>query len=389
MNNVKLKRFISIYTGNSISDGEKDNFTVQNEKTIPYISTKDIDSNTNKVDYFNDMYIDVTKNTKFKIANKGDILLCVEGGSAGKKIAKLDYDVCFVNKLCCFKCNEKFDNEFLYYYLQSDLFLSQFYLNMTGLIGGVSQTAIKEFKLPYLSKAKQIIIAKYLSKKIKKVDENIEKNKKIIDLLEEYKISFVSNIIKQEKCEYGRLKKYMYEINEKNNDENAQLLSVFTKIGVDLRENMEDRGNKASTVMNYKIVKKDDMIVNKLLAWMGAFGVSSYNGVTSPDYDVFRFRDGSLPQFYHYYFRYTNFKNECYKNGHGIMLMRWRTYSSELLNIEVPHPSFQRQNELTEIFKKKFILIEKSINKRQQLIIKLEEYKKSLIYEAITGTIEV
>ena len=109
MNNVKLKRFISIYTGNSISDGEKDNFTVQNEKTIPYISTKDIDSNTNKVDYFNDMYIDVTKNTKFKIANKGDILLCVEGGSAGKKIAKLDYDVCFVNKLCCFKCNEKFD----------------------------------------------------------------------------------------------------------------------------------------------------------------------------------------------------------------------------------------------------------------------------------------
>lgn len=181
----------------------------------------------------------------------------------------------------------------------------------------------------------------------------------------------------------------MYEINEKNNDENAQLLSVFTKIGVDLRENMEDRGNKASTVMNYKIVKKDDMIVNKLLAWMGAFGVSSYNGVTSPDYDVFRFRDGSLPQFYHYYFRYTNFKNECYKNGHGIMLMRWRTYSSELLNIEVPHPSFQRQNELTEIFKKKFILIEKSINKRQQLIIKLEEYKKSLIYEAITGKIEV
>lgn len=85
MNNVKLKRFISIYTGNSISDGEKDNFTVQNKKTIPYISTKDIDSNTNKVDYFNDMYIDVTKNTKFKIANKGDILLCVEGGSAGKK----------------------------------------------------------------------------------------------------------------------------------------------------------------------------------------------------------------------------------------------------------------------------------------------------------------
>ena len=34
------------------------------------------------------------------------------------------------------------------------------------------------------------------------------------------------------------------------------------------------------------MVQKGDLIVNKLLAWMGAIGVSNYDGVTSPAYDI-------------------------------------------------------------------------------------------------------
>lgn len=389
MNNVKIKRFIDIYTGNSISDGDKDKFTIQNENTIPYISTKDISISTNKVDYYNDMYIDILKKPNFKVANKDSILLCIEGGSAGKKIAQVNQDVCFVNKLCCFRTTNNYDNRFVYYYLQSDLFLSQFNLNITGLIGGVSQSIIKEFKIPYYDIKFQKKIVDYLDEKVSKINQTIEDNKKEIELLEEYKFSYITNIISNEKCENGRLKKYMYEINERNLDENADLLSVFTKLGVDLRSNMEERGNKASTVINYKIVKKNDMIVNKLLAWMGAFGVSPYDGVTSPDYDVYRFRKDSNPDFYHYYFRYTNFKDDCYKNGHGIMLMRWRTYSSELLNIIVPHPSYERQNELAKLFNRSFKKIDKIVLYRKEIISKLEEYKSSIIYEVITGKKEV
>ena len=61
-----------------------------------------------------------------------------------------------------------------------------------------------------------------------------------------------------------------------------ELLSVYTHIGVRPRKSLEQRGNKASTTDGYWVVKQEDIICNKLLAWMGAIGVSHYSGVTSP-----------------------------------------------------------------------------------------------------------
>jgi type I restriction enzyme, S subunit len=55
-----------------------------------------------------------------------------------------------------------------------------------------------------------------------------------------------------------------------------ELLSIYTHIGVRCRKDLEERGNKASTTDGYWIVHKGDLIVNKLLAWMGAVGISHY-----------------------------------------------------------------------------------------------------------------
>src|SRR5690606_4317523 len=71
-----------------------------------------------------------------------------------------------------------------------------------------------------------------------------------------------------------------------NND--YELLSVYTEIGVKPRKELEQKGNKASTTDGYWLVKKGDIVVNKLLAWMGAVGYSEYDGVTSPAYDILR-----------------------------------------------------------------------------------------------------
>jgi type I restriction enzyme S subunit len=65
-----------------------------------------------------------------------------------------------------------------------------------------------------------------------------------------------------------------------------ELLSIYTHIGVRPRKDLEQKGNKASSTDNYWIVRKGDLIVNKLLAWMGAVGMSDYDGVTSPAYDI-------------------------------------------------------------------------------------------------------
>ena len=87
------------------------------------------------------------------------------------------------------------------------------------------------------------------------------------------------------------------------------------------------------------------VIVNKLLAWMGAIGYSDYEGVTSPNYDGYRARRGVnvVRNYYNEYFRNTCFYGDCYKYGHGIMLMCWRTYSEEFLRIIVPNPPLAEQ----------------------------------------------
>ena len=73
--------------------------------------------------------------------------MCIEGGSAGRKIAILNQDVCFGNKLCCFS---PFINigKFIYYYLQSQSFIDMFNAHKTGIIGGVSIAKVKEILIP-------------------------------------------------------------------------------------------------------------------------------------------------------------------------------------------------------------------------------------------------
>ena len=58
-----------------------------------------------------------------------------------------------------------------------------------------------------------------------------------------------------------------------HSNNNYELLSVYTDIGVKPRKELEEKGNKASTTDGYWKVKKGDFIVNKLLAWMGAINM--------------------------------------------------------------------------------------------------------------------
>ena len=140
---VKLKRIVELYVGNSIKDEEKSKY-LDNINAIPYISTKDIDIANSTINYENGMYTKIG-DSNFRVAKKDSILLCIEGGSAGRKISYLLQDVSFVNKLCCFEGKINVRKKFLYYFLKSESFKSEFFLNISGLIGGVSQNLLKNF----------------------------------------------------------------------------------------------------------------------------------------------------------------------------------------------------------------------------------------------------
>lgn len=404
----KLKNISNIYVGNSIKDEEKNKYE-DSEDSIPYIATKEIDGDTSKVNYLNGMYTQIN-DIKFRVAKKGSTLMCIEGGSAGKKITLLERDVSFVNKLCCFEANN-INNEYLYYFLKSPAFKIKFDSHISGLIGGVSQNELKEFPICIPPIYEQEKIARFLNKKVLVIDNIIEKTKETIEDYKKYKKSIIiklctkgikSNVEMQsvdsewikeipKHWKYVRINTLFTTIDERNTDENATLLSLYTAIGVRPRNELEEKGNKAVTVINYKKVKKDDIVVNKLLAWMGAIAYSDYEGVTSPDYDVYRAKENAnvIKEFYNAYFRYTNFNGDCHRYGHGIMLMRWRTYPEELLRIRVPNPPYEEQIEIAQEINKRCKEIDNLISSKEKMIEELEQYKKSLIYEYVTGKKEV
>ena len=165
---TKLSFVSDMFTGNSINENEKNLKYKGLSEGYFYVATKDVNFN-NEIDYYNGVRI--PKNSKkFRIAPKNSILFCVEGGSAGKKIAITDKDICFGNKLCCF-VSYGIDIKYLYYYIQSPMFIYDFKRNTTGIIGGVSINTLKQMFLPLPPIEEQKRIVEKLDKLINACEE--------------------------------------------------------------------------------------------------------------------------------------------------------------------------------------------------------------------------
>ena len=148
---IRLGEVCDMITGNSIAESEKKAKYLELAEGFSYIGTKDI-SFDNQIDYNNGVRIPFENN--FRRAKKDSVLLCIEGGSAGRKIAMTDREVCFGNKLCNFY-SDKVSNEYIYYYIQSPMFLKSFRDNVTGMIGGVSLRRLNAILLPLPPLAEQ------------------------------------------------------------------------------------------------------------------------------------------------------------------------------------------------------------------------------------------
>ena len=322
-----------------------------------------------------------------RIVHKGDVIVSTVRTYL-KAIANIDdADNVIVSTGFAVLSPRIVDPLFLEYACKSHYFTENVTIESTGIsYPAINSTKLLQLKIAVPSKEEQVIIGQILHDRIKEIDRVIEQTKLTIEDYKLLKQSIITEAVtkgldknvemKDSGIEWvGRIPKHwevvkikhLFDvINERNENEGAILLSLFTALGVAPRSEMEDKGNKASTVINYKIVKKGDLIVNKLLAWMGAVAFSDYNGVTSPDYDVYRLKRNSnaFKQYYEWYFRFTNFKDDCYKYGRGIMMMRWRTYSSEFKMIDIVNPPYSEQVEIYEYLKLKVREIDALIEKK-------------------------
>ena len=120
----KLGDICKIISGNSISAKEKDDLYRNVNEGLFYVATKDISFN-GLINYENGVRIPSKYNSKFKISKKDSVLICAEGGSAGKKIAYSERDCHFVNKLFSIKPDKHTDTKYIYYYTLGNEFQSQ------------------------------------------------------------------------------------------------------------------------------------------------------------------------------------------------------------------------------------------------------------------------
>ena len=179
---VRVDAIASIYTGNSINEHVKEEKYTGRTDGLVYLATKDIDFDST-IDY--DTNVCIPQSEGFKVAPKYSTLLCIEGGSAGRKIGFITQDVCFVNKLCAFVPHGKINPKYLYYAIQSDAFKKH------GLIGGVSVKEVSSIFVPFAPIESQNKIVELIESVFNKLDEASEKAQEVVDGFETRKAAIL------------------------------------------------------------------------------------------------------------------------------------------------------------------------------------------------------
>ena len=421
----KTKYLTKLYTGNSIKDEEKDLYEDKAD-AIPYISSKDINAIFSTTNYENGMYVKHSDNS-FVRAPAGSTLMCIEGGSAGKKKTFLNQEVCFVNKLCCFS-PIKIDNKFLFYCLNSPNYEEEFRFNISGMIGGVSVGKLNQFILPKPPKETQQRIASYLDKKCSKIEETIQNQQQAIEKLKAYKHSLITEavtgkvkIVNGKVCgEYESYKDSGVEyLGKIPLDWNIKRLRYIGKCQNGISKGGEFFGSGYPFVSygdvynnlvlpetvsgliestheeqeNYS-VKAGDIFFTRTSETIEEVGFTSVclKTIENATFAGFvirvrPFTDELIPDYSKYYFSSDAHRRFFVKE---MNLVTRASLSQDLLKrLPVLIPSKEKQKEIADYLDKKCTAIDTAIEQKQKLIEKLTEYKKSLIYECVTGKKEI
>lgn len=421
----KTKYLTKLYTGNSIKDEEK-NLYEDKADAVPYISSKDINATFSTTNYENGMYVKHSDNS-FVRAPAGSTLMCIEGGSAGKKKTFLNQEVCFVNKLCCFS-PIKIDSKFLFYCLNSPNYEEEFRFNISGMIGGVSVGKLNQFILPKPPKETQQRIASYLDKKCSKIEETIQNQQQVIEKLKAYKQSLITEAVTGKvKIANGKIKgtyesykdsgvEYLGKIPSNWNVKRLRYIGKcqngiskggeffgsgypFVSYG-DVYNNLvlpetvsgliestpEEQENYSVTAGDIFFTRTSETIeeVGFTSVCLKTIEKATFAGFVIR---VRPFTEELVPDYSKYYFSSDAHRRFFVKE---MNLVTRASLSQDLLKrLPVLIPSKEEQKEIANYLDKKCTAIDTAIEQKQNLIEKLTEYKKSMIYECVTGKKEI
>ncbi len=278
-------------------------------------------------------------------------------------------------------------------------------LGDAGVRSNLNSKDLLELSIPFPPLAEQQRIAEFLDRECGKIDGLKADIQAQIDTLEQYKRSVITEAVTHglnpsapmkdsgipwvgKTPEYWKVGRIggLYELrNQKVSDKDFMPLSVTMK-GVLPQLETAAKTNDGD---NRKLVRVGDFAINSRSDRRGSCGISDYDGSVSLINTILKPRNRMNAKYYNWLFHTPMFADEFYKWGHGIVDDLWTTNWSEMKRISIPLPPLDEQQEIADYLDNKCAEIEQTIADKKSQIETLDGYKKSLIYEYVTGKKEV
>ena len=366
-------------------------------------------------------YLPKSRETEMQqyFVSAGDIIFPIVGtlGRAMEITAEMPRGI-INSRLAKLKLNETCINKsfFMWLFAKSEFFYPYIDLNTHGaIILNLTKELFGSMPLPLPPISEQKRIADFLDRKSAEIDAVIKKTEESIEEYKKLKQSVITEAVTKgirmnrkmkpsgiewigdipEEWKLMRAKFCFRQRSEKGNRIEEQLLSPTQKYGV-IPQSLYDEisGMKAVKLdenidfNSLKGIYKGDFCIS-LRSFQGGFEYSEYNGVVSPAYQVFYASSDSI---YNYYYKRL-FKEKGFIDKMASLTKSFRDGKNiafdDFANSLIPIPSIDEQKEIADFLDRKSAEIDKLIEAKQKLLEEMQTYKKSVIYEYVTGKKEV
>ncbi len=307
---------------------------------------------------------------------------------------------------------EKIANSSYYYYyyllLDYDKTLLHLSKNLRHSLTEEQLGSIKTLVPPIVEQKR---IADFLDRKCTEIDELISDLQEQIDTLDQYRRSVITEAVTHGLKSGLKTKnsgivwmgyipshwrviktKYLFEIVKRiAGEEGYDVLSV-TQQGLKVKDLDDYGGQIAESYAGYQFVYPEDFVMNHMDLLTGWVDYSDKFGVTSPDYRVFRLIDkkANSLDYFKYVFQCCYLDKIYYSLGNGVAgVGRWRLQAHTFKNFRLPVPPLEEQVAIAKYLDDKCSSITQYIDANKQKIAIFQDYKKSIIYEYVTGKKEV
>ena len=345
----------------------------------------------------------------------GDLLIEKSGGGektpVGRTVVyRLPHKTLFANFMDCIRLSDEIDVEFakfVFYSLYKRGITNLYFNQTTGLQNLNMPKYFREVKLPLPPLEIQQSIANFLDKKCSEIDSLSADIQSQIDVLEEYKKSVITEAVtkglnpdvemKDSGIEWiGMIPshwdvdkgKYFLRYLQKPIRETDDVITCFRDGEVTLRTNRREDGFTISLKeIGYQGIDVGDLVVHGMDGFAGAIGISDSRGKASPVLNVL---DADYNKRYlMYYLRNMAYNGVFIALATGIRVRTCDTGWNKLRELPYTLPPKNEQDAIANFIDTKCAEVDAVITDKKAQLETLAEYKKSLIYEYVTGKKEV